>query len=71
MLRARVVGVEGEPMRVITKTKRRQRKVNTIKSKMRFTVLRICELKVLPGGEKLLEGGKETSAEGVEGLVGR
>lgn len=45
--RAVVVGIEGEPMRVIEKTKRRQRKVKTVKSKMRFTILRIKELRVL------------------------
>jgi len=51
VLRARVVGVEAEPMRFVTKTKRRQRKVKTVKSKMRFTVLRVCELRVLPRGK--------------------
>ena len=49
--RAVVTGVESEPMRVMKKTKRRQRKVKTVKSKMRYTVLRITELKVLPEGE--------------------
>ncbi|KAI9880312.1 MAG: hypothetical protein M1830_004191 [Pleopsidium flavum] len=44
--RARVVGVESEPMRIKEKTKRRQRKVKTVKSKMRFTVLRVVELRV-------------------------
>ncbi|KAI9848625.1 MAG: hypothetical protein M1838_000464 [Thelocarpon superellum] len=44
--RARVVGVESEPLRVIEKTKRRQRRVKRIKSKMRFTVLRVAEVKV-------------------------
>ncbi len=38
-------------MRFVTKTKRRQRKVKTVKSKMRFTVLRVCELRVLPRGK--------------------
>ena len=36
-------------MRFIEKTKRRQRHVKTVKSKGRFTVLRVCELRVLPG----------------------
>ena len=44
--RARVVGVEGEPMRVVEKTKRRQRHVKTVRSKMRFTVLRVVEVRV-------------------------
>jgi hypothetical protein len=44
--RAQVVGVEGEPMRVKEKTKRRQRHVKTVKSKMRYTVVRCIELKV-------------------------
>lgn len=47
----RVIGVEGEPMRVIKKTVRRRRKVKTIKSKMRFTVLRCLELTILNGEE--------------------
>lgn len=39
-------------MRVKEKTKRRQRKVKKVKSKHRYTVLRICELEVneLPEG---------------------
>lgn len=49
--RARVVGIEGEPMRIEKKTKRRQRRVKTVKNKMRFTVLRCFELKVLKDGE--------------------
>lgn len=44
--RAVVVGVESEPMREKEKTKRRNRKVKTIKSKHRFTVLRISELRI-------------------------
>ena len=49
--RMRVIGVEGEPMRVEKKTKRRQRHIKTVKSKMRFTILRCMELQVL-GDEK-------------------
>lgn len=49
--RAVVVGVEGEPMRVLVKTKQRQRKAKRKMSKMRFTVLRVKELRVLPGGK--------------------
>lgn len=54
----RVVGVEGEPLRVIKKTKRRQRHVKTVKSKMRFTVLRCIELRVL-GDRKGEEGDRK------------
>lgn len=56
--RMRVVGVEGEPLRVIKKTKRRQRHVKTVKSKMRFTVLRCIELRVL-GDRKGEEGDRK------------
>ncbi|MCJ1288354.1 hypothetical protein MMC26_007709 [Xylographa opegraphella] len=44
--RATVVGVEAEPMRFLEKTKRRNRKVKTVKSKHRFTVLKVKELRV-------------------------
>jgi large subunit ribosomal protein L21 len=55
--RARVVGVETEPLRVEEKTKRRQRHVKHVKSKMRFTVLRVSELEVksLEEYEKIIE----------------
>lgn len=45
-VRARVVGIETEPMRVEEKTKRRQRHTKHVYSKMRFTVLKISELEV-------------------------
>ncbi|OAL07409.1 hypothetical protein IQ06DRAFT_10862 [Phaeosphaeriaceae sp. SRC1lsM3a] len=56
--RARVVGVESEPLRVEEKTKRRQRHVKHVKSKMRFTVLRISDLEVksLEEYEKAVQG---------------
>lgn len=44
--RVTVVGVEAEPMRYLEKTKRRNRKVKTVKSKHRFTVLKVKELKL-------------------------
>lgn len=44
--RAVVMGVESEPMRIKEKTKRRQRKVKTVKSKHRYTILKIKELRV-------------------------
>ncbi|KAI5862652.1 hypothetical protein GGS23DRAFT_85785 [Durotheca rogersii] len=46
--RAVVLGVETEPLRIKFKTKRRQRHVQRVKSKHRFTILRISELKLLP-----------------------
>jgi large subunit ribosomal protein L21 len=44
--RATVMGVVSEPLRTLEKTKRRQRHVKTVKSKHRYTVLRISELTV-------------------------
>ena len=58
--RARVVGVETEPLRVAEKTKRRNRKVKRVKSKMRFTVLRVVEVGVrVPDMGEEGEGGTE------------
>lgn len=62
--RAVVVGVEGEPMRVVEKTKQRQRKVKRKMCKMRFTVLRVKELRVLTGEER--EMGLVDEKEGEE-----
>ncbi|KAH7399410.1 hypothetical protein BKA66DRAFT_565489 [Pyrenochaeta sp. MPI-SDFR-AT-0127] len=44
--RARVVGIESEPLRVEEKMKRRQRHTKHVKSKLHFTVLKISELEV-------------------------
>ena len=44
--RARVMGVEAEPMRIKEKTKRRNRKIKTVRSKLKFTILRISDLKI-------------------------
>lgn len=44
--RARVLGVDAEPMRIKEKTKRRQRHVKTARSKHRFTVLRVMDVRV-------------------------
>ncbi|KAL6712020.1 hypothetical protein ACN47E_003063 [Coniothyrium glycines] len=44
--RARVTGIETEPLRVEEKTKRRRRHVKHVKSKLRFTVLTISDLEV-------------------------
>lgn len=56
--RARVVGVESEPMRVEEKTKRRQRHTKHVFSKLHFTVLKISELEVksLDEYQEALEG---------------
>ncbi|KAL8807092.1 MAG: hypothetical protein Q9182_000925 [Xanthomendoza sp. 2 TL-2023] len=62
--RARVVGVETEPLRVVEKTKRRNRRVKKVKSKMRFTVLRILEVGVrVPGAGEEGQGGKGEGGE--------
>jgi hypothetical protein len=52
--RAVVMGVENEPMREKKKTKRRQRYVQNIRSKHRYTILKIKELTV-KGLEELEE----------------
>lgn len=52
--RAVVMGVESEPLRVKEKTKRRQRRVKKVKSKHRFTILKIREVRVR--GEEEIEG---------------
>lgn len=44
--RAVVTGTESEPLRVMIKKKRRCRRKQSVKSKHRYTMLRICELKV-------------------------
>ena len=44
--RAVVMGTESEPMRFIKKTKQRQRRVKTVKSKHKYTILKIKELVV-------------------------
>ncbi|KAF4552356.1 putative 54S ribosomal protein L49 [Elsinoe fawcettii] len=44
--RAVVLGTESEPLRVMEKTKRRQRHTRHVKSKHRYTVLRIKEVRV-------------------------
>ncbi|KAK0703626.1 ribosomal protein L21-like protein [Lasiosphaeria miniovina] len=44
--RAVVLGTESEPMRVLIKKKRRQRRAKRVESKHRFTVLRISELRI-------------------------
>ncbi|KAK5681275.1 hypothetical protein LTS10_007037 [Elasticomyces elasticus] len=53
--RAVVMGVESEPLRVKEKTKRRQRKIKKVKSKHRYTILRVKEVRV--GGLEDIESG--------------
>ena len=60
--RATVVGTESEPMRFIEKTTRRNRRVRTKKAKMRFTVLRVAELRI-----KGLDEVAEVSGKSIEG----
>ena len=64
LCRAVVVGVEGEPLREVVKTVRRNRRVRIKKSKMHFTVLRITGLEILPEGMKAQE---EEISEELEG----
>ncbi|KAG6012895.1 hypothetical protein E4U54_007233 [Claviceps lovelessii] len=44
--RATVLGVESEPLRIKIKKKRRQRRMRQVKSKHRYTILRISELTI-------------------------
>lgn len=44
--RARVIGVEAEPMRIKKKKKQRCRRTHVVKSKHKYTVLRVSELRV-------------------------
>jgi len=44
--RAVVMGTESEPMRVMEKTKRRQRHTRHVKSKHKYTILKIREVSV-------------------------
>ena len=66
--RATVVGVEAEPMRYLEKTKRRNRKVKTVKSKHRFTLLKVKELKIMSPEEVdgVAVGNESVGGAGVE-----
>lgn len=57
--RVRVLGVDSEPLRIKEKTKRRQRHVQHVKSKHRYTLLRVMQVRV-KGLEELVaeEGAK-------------
>ncbi|WEW60005.1 hypothetical protein PRK78_005487 [Emydomyces testavorans] len=54
--RVRVLGVEAEPMRIKEKTKRRQRHIQRVKSKHKYTILRVMEVKVKTVEELMAEG---------------
>lgn len=64
-VRARVVGIETEPLRVEEKTKRRQRHTKHVMSKMRFTVLKISEMdiKSLEQYEEAVKGNNKGEVE--------
>ncbi|KAL8978624.1 MAG: hypothetical protein Q9177_006357 [Variospora cf. flavescens] len=63
--RARVVGVETEPLRVVEKTKRRQRRVKKAKNKMRFTILRVTKVRVVvpENGRRGLKPAEDTEEQ--------
>ncbi|EER25904.1 hypothetical protein CPC735_043480 [Coccidioides posadasii C735 delta SOWgp] len=54
--RLRVMGVESEPLRVKEKTKRRQRHIRRVKSKHKYTILRVMDVKVKTLEELIAEG---------------
>jgi large subunit ribosomal protein L21 len=64
--RARVVGVESEPLRVEEKTKRRRRHVKHVKSKHHFTVLKISDLEVTSLEEYEAALAQESSEKSVQ-----
>lgn len=65
--RVRVLGVDAEPMRIKEKTKRRQRHVRHVKSKHRYTLMRVMEVRVKSLEELLEEEGAEIVEDGAEG----
>ncbi|KAJ5111428.1 hypothetical protein N7532_001963 [Penicillium argentinense] len=54
--RVRVTGTESEPLRIKEKTKRRQRHTKTAKSKHRYTIMRVMDVRVKTPEELLQEG---------------
>ncbi|RAH66514.1 mitochondrial 54S ribosomal protein bL21m [Aspergillus aculeatinus CBS 121060] len=54
--RVRVVGVDSEPLRVKEKTKRRRRHVQMVRSKHKYTLLRVMDVKIKTAEELLREG---------------
>ena len=68
-LRARVVEVTSEPMRFKIKKKQRTRRTKTVKSKHKYTVLRIGEL-ILKGGDGVKVEARNAVEVGAEAEVG-
>ncbi|OXV08287.1 hypothetical protein Egran_03949 [Elaphomyces granulatus] len=64
--RVRVLGVDAEPLRIKEKTKRRQRHVRRVKSKHKYTLMRVMDVKVKTV-EELLEEGAHVIEDGAEG----
>ncbi|RJE17112.1 Ribosomal protein, partial [Aspergillus sclerotialis] len=62
--RVRVLGVDAEPMRIKEKTKRRQRHVKHVKSKHRYTLLRVMDVKVKTVDEVMQMGPRLLRMEG-------
>ncbi|KAJ5780665.1 hypothetical protein N7457_005825 [Penicillium paradoxum] len=54
--RVRVTGVDAEPLRIKEKTKRRNRHVKQAKSKHRYTLMRVMDVRVKTPDELLAEG---------------
>ncbi|KAL9111966.1 MAG: hypothetical protein Q9227_003586 [Pyrenula ochraceoflavens] len=73
--RARVIGTDSGPMLIKEKTKRRQRRTKTVKSKHKHTVLKVMEIKVKPLeqlGNYILEPQNAPNDLGTAGeIVGR
>lgn len=54
--RVRVMGTESEPLRIKEKKKKRNRHMRRVKSKHRYTILRVMEVKVKGVDELIAEG---------------
>jgi large subunit ribosomal protein L21 len=66
--RVRVLGVDAEPLRIKEKTKRRQRHVRQVKSKHRYTLMRVMDVRV-KALEELLQEGARVVEDGVGGIA--
>ncbi|OJD14816.1 hypothetical protein AJ78_04872 [Emergomyces pasteurianus Ep9510] len=64
--RVRVIGTESEPLRIKEKTKQRQRHVRRVKSKHRYTILRVVDVKVKGLDELVREGAEIVNEEVME-----
>jgi large subunit ribosomal protein L21 len=68
--RMRVTGVDAEPLRIKEKTKRRNRHVKQAKSKHRYTLMRVMDVRVKTPEELLAEGAVVVEdGEGEDGSV--